>query len=288
MVCLSRLANTLWLLGRADDAARTRDAALALAEQIGAPVQPRVARVCARRCSPSTGATRRSCAHADALAAAATGHAAGHAASPPGARRLRRRPRRPGRGRPRAHPRGLTDARGGDPAAPGERGDARPRPARGLRVAGDARAGLAAADRALAAGGASAVGGGGPPAARRSSSPRSARPPRRLEAELDRAVAVAERQDARALALRARRAWTASRGTRRGTLAERHRGRCPRTTADRREEHLDVSPGAETEDRRSESASCAPGSAARCCGPARRATTRRAGSGTARSTGARR
>jgi DNA-binding SARP family transcriptional activator/tetratricopeptide (TPR) repeat protein len=38
VICLSRLANTLWFLGHAGAATRTRDAALVLAEEIGHPI----------------------------------------------------------------------------------------------------------------------------------------------------------------------------------------------------------------------------------------------------------
>ena len=37
VICLSRLGNTLWFLGRPDAAVRARDAALALADEIGHP-----------------------------------------------------------------------------------------------------------------------------------------------------------------------------------------------------------------------------------------------------------
>ena len=45
VVCLSRLGNTLWFLGRAEDAAAARDAALALAEELGEPASSATARV---------------------------------------------------------------------------------------------------------------------------------------------------------------------------------------------------------------------------------------------------
>src|SRR5207247_184566 len=38
VVCLSRLGNTLWFLGHTDAALRARDAALALADEIGHPL----------------------------------------------------------------------------------------------------------------------------------------------------------------------------------------------------------------------------------------------------------
>ncbi len=44
VVCLSRLGNTLWFLGRTEEAAAARDAALALAEELGEPASSATAR----------------------------------------------------------------------------------------------------------------------------------------------------------------------------------------------------------------------------------------------------
>ncbi|MGH2532664.1 MAG: ATP-binding protein [Thermomicrobiales bacterium] len=69
VICLSRLGNTLWFLGRPAAACRARDAALALADEIGHPVSRAIALVFAAMLSLEMGDYARLRADAAALAA---------------------------------------------------------------------------------------------------------------------------------------------------------------------------------------------------------------------------
>ena len=176
VVCLSRLGNTLWFLGCPAAAIRARDAALALADEIGHPFSQAIALVFAALLAldlrePERVRARRGtrliaaggpCGTADPVSAEAI---AGYvdvvdgrtaAASPASSGRWTRR------------------------AGPTTRPACRPASAALLleacAVAGDARTGLAAAESALGDG-ARPLGGGGAPAARRV--PRGARRARR-------------------------------------------------------------------------------------------------------------
>jgi predicted ATPase/DNA-binding SARP family transcriptional activator len=202
VVCLSRLANTLWLLGHPEAAVRARDAARALADEIGHPYSRSLALVFAallaldmrdrdslRECAAMLGSFEgwRMAAHNQISREAFGGYVDildGRQAA--GIARIQR----------------ALDASRGAEAAPGQQAfivriflDA-------CAVAGDASAGLATADQALAAGSArlweaevrrlraeflTAL---GTPAAE-------------VGAELGRALAVARRQGAKLLELRA-------------------------------------------------------------------------------------
>ena len=302
VICLSRLANTLWFLGRADAAREARDRALALAARVGHATSTGVAHVfgalLALELRDADGVRR---------GVAALGPA----------------PREPGRRRPRATlSRGyvaVLDGRPGAGVARHPAGARRPRaPTRPpgctralVRVlleacvaTGDARAGLAATELPPAPGGRLWEAEGRRLRARFLAA--IGAPDAAVEAELERALAVAREQGAPLLELRAATAllrrrgddaprgrasprWprAAPRGSRPrrrrcsadgGTLAERPSGDLPAMTTT-------THPMTRSAGRRTP---CAPASAAPCCVPARRATTRPGASGTARSTAGRR
>ncbi|MGH2560386.1 MAG: hypothetical protein ACRDJH_15095 [Thermomicrobiales bacterium] len=75
VICLSRLGNTLWYLGRPAEACRARDAALALADEIGHPVSRAIALVFAGMLAIEMGDHERVRADAAALAAEHEEHA---------------------------------------------------------------------------------------------------------------------------------------------------------------------------------------------------------------------
>ena len=75
-VCLMRLAHTLWLLGRADDAARTRERTLALADASGHPYSRAVAGVWSAMLAVDQRDEQQLREQAEALGSAAAGHGA--------------------------------------------------------------------------------------------------------------------------------------------------------------------------------------------------------------------
>ena len=236
-VCLMRLAHTLWLLGHDDDAARTRDATLALADAGGHPYSRAVASVWAAMLALDQRDEEQIRLHAGALAAAAAGDGARHVRIPAavfagvvdvldgraqaGVARVRR----------------LQEVAGGDPAAPGEAGLIARVLVEACALAGDADEGLAAADRALGLGFGAQLWEAEFRRLRGEFLAARDAPAAEVEAELMRALAVAERQDARALALRARESLDACRAER---SAERSGNGASRTmpakAGDQREE----------------------------------------------------
>jgi hypothetical protein len=168
LVCLMRLAHTLWFMGRSDDAARSRDEALALAEDRGHPYSGALVAVFAALVALDQRDEQRLREHSSALGSAERGH---------GARPIRRTAEafagyvdvldgRSGDGIDRIR-RSLDEVTSGAPAAPGEAGIVMRILLEACAVAGEAQAGLAAADRARDGRGGTAVGGRGPPVARR-------------------------------------------------------------------------------------------------------------------------
>jgi DNA-binding SARP family transcriptional activator len=223
VVCLTRLAHTLWLLGREEEAARAGDTGVLLADERGHPYSLAVARIWAALLALDRrehAALRR---HARALEGAEPVHG-------PAQHRLAAEAfsglvdvldGRENEGLERVRE-ALGAARSGQPPAPGIRAILTRILLEAYATAGAAQAGLAEADEALAAddgvllweaearrlraeflqalGGATAG----------------------VEAELARAGAAARRQGARAFELRIRESLERLRGTARGTLAERH------------------------------------------------------------------
>jgi hypothetical protein len=214
VICLSRLGNTLWFLGHTDGAVAARDAALALAEEIGDPTSSSTARVFAamlalelrddegvRRHTAAIRADRRerevapARTHADAL----TGY-------------LEVADGRPEAGLARI--RSVLAGVGEADAAPGLRASMLRLVLEACAIAGDADGVVAAADRLLA------VPAGGlwrAEALRLRAEFRGAlgATPDAVRAELERALDVAREQGAEALERRV------AGSLRRGTLAER-------------------------------------------------------------------
>ena len=119
LVCLIRLAHTLWLLGHGDEAAQARDAALALAAASEHPYSR--ALVNALRGGHGARPTRR-CTPPWACRGAGRDHGRAGGARRRGARRLRRRARGSlGEGLDRMR-RVVDEGERGQPAAPGEQG----------------------------------------------------------------------------------------------------------------------------------------------------------------------
>jgi DNA-binding SARP family transcriptional activator len=202
VICSSRLGNTLWLLGHPQEALRARDAALAHADEIGHPYTRAVALVFAALLAlemrdaerlradvaalrswphvgevPSTGVT------AEALAGYVS---VLDGEVEPGIRRIRD---------------ALEDPRGAD-HAPGMRGTILRVLLDACAIAGDASAGLPAADRALAIGGAARIWEAEVRRLRAELLAALGSPDEHVEAELDRALQVARRQGARLFELR--------------------------------------------------------------------------------------
>ncbi|HVL31745.1 MAG TPA: AAA family ATPase [Solirubrobacteraceae bacterium] len=202
--CLMRLAYTLWLLGRDDESARTRDAALAHAAASGHPYTRAAARVWAAmlalegrderrlrelvRQAAATGAGDEPrqiavlqeilAAHVDVLDGAAR----------EGIARIER---------------ALDEVSSGEPPAPGAPGLVARVLLEACAAAGDARAGLRAADRALVLGGGAQLWEAEIRRLRAEFACSLGAPLREIDAELVLAVEVAERQGASALAARA-------------------------------------------------------------------------------------
>jgi tetratricopeptide (TPR) repeat protein len=241
-VCLMRLAHTQWLLGRDDDAARTRDSTLAIAAAAD-PYSRAVASVWGAMLALDQRDETRIRAHADALASAAAAH---------GARQVRLPAEMfaglvdvlDGRGRQGiARVQRLQDeAAAGVPAAPGEAGMVARVLVEACALGGDPRAGLAAAERAIALGGGAQLWEAEFRRLRGKCLAALGAPAAEVEAEYVRALAVAERQDARALALRARRNLDELRTERPEERPGNGASRTmPATAGDQRHEDRDVS-----------------------------------------------
>ena len=240
-VCLMRLAHTLWLLGHEEEAARTRDETLALAEASGHRYSLAVASVWAAMLAVDQRDHEQLRRHAAAIGSAAAGD---------GARQLRI---------PAAMFAGFADvldgraqegiarirrvqdeAASGVPAAPGEAGMIARVLTEACAVAGDARTGLEAAGRALELGFGAQLWEAELRRLRGEFLAALGAPAADVEAELARALTVAERQDARALALRARASLGAERSEERSGNGAWPS--MPASTADRPGEDRDVSP----------------------------------------------
>ncbi|HWH05995.1 MAG TPA: hypothetical protein VNT23_06135 [Gaiellaceae bacterium] len=203
--CHMRLAHTLWLLGRGDDAGRARAEALAFATQTGHPYSRAVALVFAVLLALDQGDEDRFRQYANELRCDQSA--------------LEARPNRSGaeafaafidlldgRTEQGVERIGLAaaDARREGPAAPGHAGFLMRLLVEGLARAGDAKAGLVAADEALAMGGGVQLWEAEIRRLRASFLDALGAAPAEVEAELVRAIEIAERQRARPFELRAR------------------------------------------------------------------------------------
>jgi DNA-binding SARP family transcriptional activator len=203
VVCMSRLANTYWFLGRPADAVRARDTALAWADEIEHPGSRSTALVFAALLSLESGDTDGVRRHTVALrgsgdandvrAARLTADAlAGYlevidGRPKPGLARIRR----------------VVDAMRPVGPAPGAQASVVRVLLAACAAAGDARSGLAAADRALAAGDGVLTWESEIRRLRAEFLAGLGAPPADVAAELDRALAVARQQHARLLEMRA-------------------------------------------------------------------------------------
>jgi DNA-binding SARP family transcriptional activator len=200
-ICLSRLGNTLWFLGYPERAVRARDAALALAQEIAHPFTKATVLVFASMLALDLRDPKRVREYAEALIAE-LGERAGlparvHAAALAGYIDVVDGRTTAGIARIQQ---ALAEMHGADPA-PGHRASSMRVLLEACAVAGDARTGLAAAERAI-----------GLDATLWEAEARRLRaeflaaldaPQDEIETELERALQTARRQGARALELRA-------------------------------------------------------------------------------------
>lgn len=216
IVCLTRMAHTLWLLGESDEAERTRDRGLELAEERGHPYSRAVARAFAGLLALDQRDEERLRRHAAELASADPANEApqfripadGFAAllevldgrSSEGAGRVRRI---------------VLDARRDEPATPGFHGLLMRILLEACAAAGEAEPGLAAADEALEMGRGAELWEAEIRRLRAGFLAALSAASQEVEAELGRAIEVARRQAARAFELRARadldRLWLGTR-----------------------------------------------------------------------------
>jgi DNA-binding SARP family transcriptional activator len=201
LACRIRLAHTLWLLGRHEDAARTCDAAVARADARGHPHTRMIVHLWAALIALDGRDEERLRAHAETLAVRESGPAeraveafAGFVdvldgRSEPGLDRIHRV---------------VDEAERGEPAAPGEEGLLVRVLVEACALAGDAQAGVAAADRALRTGNRAQPWEAEIRRLRGAFLHALGAPPAQVEAELGRAAAIAEGERAGALAARAR------------------------------------------------------------------------------------
>lgn len=215
VICLSRLGNTLWFLGHPEAATRSRDAALALAEEIGHPFSRATALVFAALLSLDMGNRERVRAYAAMLAAGREDHVTrpvqvstesigGYVDVLDGREEF---------GIARIQ-RSVEEVREAD-HAPGQRAHLVRVLLEACAVAGDARTGLAAADRALAAGDAARIWEAETRRLRAEFLVALGGSVDEIETEFGRALAVARRQGAISLELRAAaslRRWRSERG----------------------------------------------------------------------------
>jgi DNA-binding SARP family transcriptional activator len=202
VICLSRLGNTLWFLGHTDAAVAAAEAALGLADETGHPFSRTVALVFANMLALEMRDAEGYRAHAAQLAAAQDTHGtrptrlsneavAGYLDVLDGRQEI---------GLARIQ-RALDDTSEAD-HAPGMRAHLGRLLLEACAVAGDARRGLAAADRALATAGADRLWEAETRRLRAEFLTQLDGRAAEVEAELARALAVASRQGARAFELR--------------------------------------------------------------------------------------
>ena len=203
--CLTRLAHTLWLLGRSDEAERTREAGLALAEDRGHPYSRIVATVWAAILALDQRDEQRLRRHAHAFAAderlleATPTRITADAFA--GLVDVLDNPGEAGIDRVRD---ALAHSRGGDPAAPGINGILMRILLEACAIAGEAEAGLGAAEEALGMGGGAQLWEAEARRLRADFLGALGADAEEVAAELARAIEVAERQGARSFELRAR------------------------------------------------------------------------------------
>jgi hypothetical protein len=205
VICLTRLAHTLWLLGEQDDAERARNRGLELADERGHPYSRAVAGVFAGVLALDQRDEQRLRRHADELASAARGYEAPQirivadlvagllelfgGGSSQAATRVRSI---------------VLDALREDPATPGFHGMLMRIQLEACVAARDAQAGLAVADQALVMGGGTALWEAEFRRLRAAFLAALGAASQEVKAELERAIEVAQRQAARAFELRAR------------------------------------------------------------------------------------
>jgi hypothetical protein len=202
VACLGRLGNTLWFLGRHEAATRARDAALALADEIGHPFSRGTALVFAAMLSLELRDVDGLREYASRLASKRTGQEGRQiqvaVAALEGYTEVLDGQDEAGIARIR---RALDDPRGAE-HAPGMHAIIVRLLLAACARAGDARAGLAAAERALEMGGASRAWEAEARRLRAEFLAALGAPAEETEAELERALRVARRQAARSLELR--------------------------------------------------------------------------------------
>ena len=205
VICLTRLAHTLWILGHDEEAGRARDAGLALADERGHPYSRAVAEIWAAVLALDQRDEGRLRSFVQALEAGEPGRG-------PAQQRLAAEAfaglvdvldGRTNEGVERVR-RALDDARSAEPAAPGFHGILMRVLLEAHTTAGTTEAGLAAADEALEMGGGAQL---WEPETRRLRAEFLAElgaAPQEVEAELTRALEAAERQGGQAFARRIR------------------------------------------------------------------------------------
>jgi DNA-binding SARP family transcriptional activator len=203
--CQMRLAHTLWLLGRGDDAERARDEALASATQAGHPYSRAGALVFAVLLALDQGDEDRFCQYANELRSDQSALEARQTRS--GAEAFAAftdlLDGRTEGGVQRARL-AIADARHEGPAAPGHAGFLMRVLVEALARAGNAEAGLAAADEALEMGGGAQLWEAEIRRLRASFLEALGAAPAEVEAELVRAIEIAQQQRARPFEARAR------------------------------------------------------------------------------------
>jgi len=204
-VCLMRLAHTLWLMGDDEGAARRRDAAHAAVMQRGHPYSAALASIWTALIAVEDRDEAGLEEQLGALRAVAGREGAGHLRHAheafAGLLDVLRGRGDPGIDRVSG---AVEDAMRGEPGAPGEAGLLMRVLLEACAVAGDAQAGLAAAEQALSMGRGAQLWEAEARRLRGAFLAALGAPRSEVQAELQRALAVAERQDARALAARAR------------------------------------------------------------------------------------
>lgn len=205
VVCLTRLAHTLWLLGRDEEAARRRDAGLALADERGHPYSRAVARIWAAMLALDQRDHTALRDDVEALDATEPAHgpAQHRLAAEAFAGLVDVLDGRADKSMERVR-RALEEARSGEPAAPGFHGLMMRIMLEACATAGEAQAGLAAAEEMLELGGGAQLWEAETRRLRAEFLAALGAAPQEVEAELTRALEVAQRQGARSFELRAR------------------------------------------------------------------------------------
>jgi hypothetical protein len=213
LVCSIRLAHTLWLLGHDADAARTRDAALALADTSQHPFSRTLVTLFAALIALDQRDEARLRAHVAALVASGVGPTRRAAEALAGFVEVLDGHTRDGLLRAR---RVVDEAEWGAAAAPGEEGLLVRVLLEACAVAGDARTGIEAADLALQTSNGAQPWGAEVHRLRGAFLHAMGSPFAEVEIELRQAIDVAEAQGARALATRARETLALARAERSG------------------------------------------------------------------------